>query len=392
MIKKIILAILLFALLFTNIVPVYSLEMETATVIEVSYLNNADVQADVVQFIAGTAQNNTECPWNESTIISETISMVDFDGNINAYIFNLTTDGKPSGYIFYDAISDSPGVQEYGYDGQYYLSNMEQFKNREAEDQIIYAGGRSFLLQKNSRFYDMNTNQRVTLTKQSMSRAYKQNIAEVRQVKAQQLMQQSSAETKAAVSYPSAWTILNLWVPNAWQPEQMQDYATIAGSGNCAPTSVLNYLKYFYQRRNRNMLIVSNYTATYEFLMDYVPVKENGLDTILVYAGFIQYCEKINKPALGRDYVSYGSTYFNYEWFQRNLYNNHMLIMGVRTSAYKPDQSDGGHALNAVGYEYNASNSTDYIRVADQWDHSLSHFYRFNGGVDIYGAFYLRWE
>ena len=393
MAKKCIIVILLFALLVSNSIQVYSSETDVISNVEISYLNIATIQTDVMQFITGTAQNSEECPWDGNTVVSEIIPMTDFDGNTNAYIFNLTTIGQPTGYIFYDANSDSPGVQEYGYEGQYYLSNMEQFKSREADDQIIYAGGRSFLLQKGTQFYDMNSNERILLTKQSMNHAYKQNIAKAREVKAQQLEHQATqanAQTRAVtVSYPSAWTILNLWIPDDWDPVDMADYAKYGGSGNCARTSALNYTKYYLERRGINIMVVNNLVTTYQYISRYVPL---GPSTVNLYYGFINYCNSINKPAVGRDYVSYGSTYFNYEWFQRNLYNNHMLIMGVTTASYTYGSEEGDHALNAVGYEYNASNHTDYIRVADQWDNSVSHFYRFNGGVNIYGAFYLRWQ
>lgn len=75
-------------------------------------------EADAV-FLANQCikeQIGNDCPWTKSTKISETADLFDFEGNVNAYLFRLTTGGKRSGYVFVNASAKAPSVEAFGYD------------------------------------------------------------------------------------------------------------------------------------------------------------------------------------------------------------------------------------------------------------------------------------
>ncbi len=58
---------------------------------------------------------HTEGTWNENTQINEVTLLYDLDDNVNGYIFDLTTNGKATGYTQVDYLFDELIVSSFSY-------------------------------------------------------------------------------------------------------------------------------------------------------------------------------------------------------------------------------------------------------------------------------------
>lgn len=361
------------------------------------YLSYEQVYSSVEDYISEYPEYDENCIWDKDTVIFETIPMYDPNGHINAYIFNLSSHSKPVGYIVFETNTDDPGILEYGYgiDCGYYVEATESYK-RNQDAKLIYMGGRSVLIEKNNEYLNIVSDKKVEISKTELKAAYVKIYNEAKNVKKEQAkaaLQSQSGAVKAAASLPATYNIINLWSPSAFVPELQADLARVYGgsTGNCAPTGVINCIKYYATRRNISGLWKNNsFGDTYRALINtYVPA---GSTSSTIYNGFYNYAVSINKPPAGRDYRSkpiFGSIPF--DWIQTNIYNNNMLLLSVYVDSYDNSGRDGKHILNAIGYDTTNPNGNTYLRVIDQWYTSLSRFYRWQGGAYLDQAFYLRW-
>ena len=110
-----------------------------------SYFNEKTVMAYGSKFIKDTVATDTRTSWTADTKMSDITKTYDADGNVNAYIINLTTDNQPTGYLLIEAFTaGAPNIMEYGYKDKYYITDDKLFgslKNKK----LIYTGDRGFL-------------------------------------------------------------------------------------------------------------------------------------------------------------------------------------------------------------------------------------------------------
>ncbi|HAK42701.1 MAG TPA: hypothetical protein DCM59_08395 [Clostridium sp.] len=379
--KGIICLLLTVSMVFTATFTAQGAEIGKVDSLDFSYVSTNQIFGEIPDFIALRIGADETCPWTEDTTWNDPIPVYDFEDNINGYIFNLTTGGAKAGYIFYESFGE-PGVQAFGYEGEYFISYVDGYKEN-PDCKLIYTGGSGFLFEKDNEIYDLYTCEKTTFTQDQLVIKYKESRAENLQA-----IQQENATMENAISpaiaYPTVYNITNVfnnYVPST--TEQLARWSGIPmGDGNCSPTSAINLIYYYTECRNndlRNGSIVSTYTT---LVNNYVPISSGSYQER--FNGLSNYFIHIGKPYAGRDCVQYPS----WDWMKANLYNNHNISISIDTSSYSPG-STGGHAMNAVGYD---ETGTRYLRVVDGWSTHVSNFYRYQAG-DAYcrGGFYFRW-
>ena len=83
----------------------------------------ASAQQAALNYIKMIQQIDDTTTWTPNTQVTQTISMYDINGQINGYIFNLSTDGNKTGYIIVDKRSGTPCVSAFGYDEAFFTAN-----------------------------------------------------------------------------------------------------------------------------------------------------------------------------------------------------------------------------------------------------------------------------
>ena len=85
--------------------------------------------------------------WTENTEIKSEFVLYDLEGFPNSYIYNLTTEGKNTGYIQIDVLDDLYTVHSYSFDGTnevfHMLRNISQTNQNSLSyntEQIYYLG------------------------------------------------------------------------------------------------------------------------------------------------------------------------------------------------------------------------------------------------------------
>lgn len=76
---------------------------------------------------------------------------------------------------------------------------------------------------------------------------------------------------------------------------------------------------------------------------------------------------------------------FDWSWITTQINNGNALYIEKTLKDY--DGRSGNHCFLGIGYEITSNG--DYIRVCDEWDHSISHFIKYEwSNVDY--IWYLR--
>jgi len=88
----------------------------------------------------------------------------------------------------------------------------------------------------------------------------------------------------------------------------------------------------------------------------------------------------------GNDYAD--KNLFDWAWITTNVNNGNAMVILVPIVEYNPNIKTGNHFMLIVGYQ--AYTSTDYLRVADGFDHSLSHFFNYKY-TNVITIWYCRW-
>ena len=117
--------------------------------------DSVSVQDFAKQQIAQISSKPYNDIWTENTEIKSEFVLYDLEGFPNSYIYNLTTEGKNTGYIQIDVLDDLYTVHSYSFDGTnevfHMLRNISQTNQNSLSyntEQIYYLGS-SFYAIKN---------------------------------------------------------------------------------------------------------------------------------------------------------------------------------------------------------------------------------------------------
>lgn len=111
--------------------------------------------------------------WNGNTKPANIIKTYDIDGNVNAYIINLQTDGRKSGYILAEVYTEEePNISEFGFTGEYIIPSGEK-ASRCGKEKLYYAGNRCFFKKSGNKMYDLWEDSKIEIDKQRIRNYYK---------------------------------------------------------------------------------------------------------------------------------------------------------------------------------------------------------------------------
>jgi hypothetical protein len=151
-------------------------EAQSRPNISVAYFNQRTVLDYGQSFISEIVSHVKETSWTANTRPSEIVRTYDLDNNVNAYIINLETDNKPTGYLLIEAFTaDSPNIMEFGYSGVYYITDDNCFAELKSK-RLIYIGNRGFITDADGEYRDAHDNQKINMSKESIKSYYFNHI------------------------------------------------------------------------------------------------------------------------------------------------------------------------------------------------------------------------
>ena len=157
--------------------------VESASISSISYISQSDATLLANECIENQISIGTHCTWDSTTAVKEIVKLFDFDNNVNAYLFRLSTGGKQTGYIIVNASVESPSVDAFGYDCDYMLDSISlngSGKKVSTNDHVIWINAFTYLKYNESdqKYIDFSTNKPIDATKQQLKNSYQEQIAE----------------------------------------------------------------------------------------------------------------------------------------------------------------------------------------------------------------------
>ena len=318
-------------------------------------------------------------PWNSTTKIQSTVPMYDYDGNVNAYLFRLNTDGVQQGYIVVNATEGSFGVESYSGSGDFAADIMAQRRlghPMQASDKIIHHSMMDFAVQKNGQLLNLESNQVISASKSELKQSY---------AKALQL-QAKSNQIEPASSWDGNYTVKGA---SGWSPYVTSDFPQ---DNKCAPTAATNVIHYWGTRSSdvsattRSRLWSGQVYLELANLIGFHEI--GGSNPLLMRSALINYGKNRNAPALGDDQRYYSAI----DWaFIVNAIKSNIPVMLCTNFAYDSSQKYDFtyHMFVAVGY--NRSSSTIDLLVVDGWHRIVDTVYHYNNAQYLQAAAYARW-
>lgn len=84
----------------------------------------SNVKNTVNNIIINYSRNFKESSWNNSSKINNIIPLHDLNNKINGYIFEITTNGKETGFIQIDTSAGTNNVSRFSFNGKHELNYM----------------------------------------------------------------------------------------------------------------------------------------------------------------------------------------------------------------------------------------------------------------------------
>lgn len=329
-------------------------------------------EAAAMDLISDTIDFDETTTWTVDTQISEVIPTYDTSGNVNAYIFNLTTNGSETGYVLVEMFTAQPNIKEFGYDGKYYMCNI-------TSEPLVYAGERNFYLEDdNGGYLEAVSGSELNITKAEIN-------SDAQAVKAITDSENLSRKMMRREIIYSKNNVPGLWEGSQWQPYTISYFGSTSNN-LCGPTCVINMFDYWSERRAAGTLLYGGVTNTFNIIKTNSNwTASNGVTSPNIYSGvrnyFDRYRSSLSYPA-GSDH-SVWSAYPTFSSMCTQINNRNALYVCAYVSS-----GNYWHAYLAVGYQ--DTDHGQYLRVADGFSSSISNFYKVTSqSVDSY--FYYRW-
>ena len=331
------------------------------------------------------AEADPTCTWDDRTTVADITRLYNLDDQEIGYIFNLKTGQENTGYVLVNTENATPDIFEYGYDDEYYLTDENQFPHLK-DEKLCYLGLRNFVYGESEQYYAAETGEKLEVSKselKALSQSLKSPFHSI-------MSEQRAPAATNQVIYESV-NVPNLWANSNYSrnfiPYIMNDFEGYIN--HCGPTCGMNMLKYWYNRRSINGLLVNNERmASMQALadaMEYTPT----FGTIYqnAYEGMEKYLENFClSMCAGMDIrTNYSSPGYDWAYIKQQIQNgNVMYISLVKDSSH----SYNNHAVLCVGYQ--DTSDGQYLRIADGWTRSLSTFVKYTY-TNMQGLWYYRW-
>lgn len=272
---------------------------------------------------------DTRGDWIDRSI-DKTIDLYDFDNNLVAYLFTITKDNKPNGYIISSANPDLPGVIEFTTEGTQPYYGLQ--------GKYIYVGPLMYYVKKGNKFTDIKTSLKYEVKDfKSKGPLARENAKKYSNPK----VNNTSLVTTAATGIKTI--------------SGVPDYTWRKG---CVPTSSANLLVWWdtYVSGKSSLVTVSGSTTLIDTLASYMQTNSNGGTTIAnAKSGLSAYIGS-------KGFLSFINSYYlpGFSTFQSSI---NVGKPNLVTTANHPTYED--HCMTGVGYD---TMSGTYIDVHDTWN------------------------
>jgi hypothetical protein len=357
-------------------------------------------QSQISSFINEEKKVDSTCPWTSDTKVSKTIPTYDLNNKINGLIVDLTNQNNPCGYIVYAfSDSDEPVVSEFGYDNEYtsagksiptdIISNKKKLIHVQMLNDLISNGTQVTTLDGT----------KVKKIKTDIQKVIDKERTVINKAVAQ--LGKTLGKASAQKIYKNV-NVTNVMNTRKWTPVVMDSYPHWSHAG-CTVICGVNMLNYWYSCRNVSGLFSSaDYVSNPRFTIAADKLGSrmhtvnsapgiwsifNGTYSKAGFSGMGSYLSNdVHKSWAGDDYANKPS----WSWITANISHNIPLCLNADVHNFEGDTRYGGHSFFAIGFQ--ETSTGNYIRVINEWDTSVSHFYNYStNGSQITSAWYYRW-
>ncbi len=355
---------LVVVLMFSCTTPIVNAESSNSKVTSFYELE------DMVQTYISQMKGSSNGQWGVTTKISSSKALFGNEEEVTGYLFNLSTQNSPSGYMILD--SKSGQLIEYAYDGTCFLYEAIDETNEKVNktskqsysknsSKVYWLGNLNYVIgykdknNKNKRYYDVSSDKCCEVTEYEVDNYPKSSPSS-----------QNSVITKPS-SFESGYISASIYtIPQAASIKFFS--MTDLGANACTPVAGTNWCLYFYtvHKGGLGKLFDVSWYKTYNNLKKYMKTSSSGSTTDTnALNGYVNYIRSRGYTAYGRmikgthDGIDIANQLYTY----KNPV--HMSIYNHPTY--------GNHSVLAVGYQKYAYNGvfgkqySTYIQIADGW-------------------------
>lgn len=349
-----------------------------------SYISLEDAKL-LAQYTASLriAKDN-QCPWKNGFSYSDIMTFYDLNDNPNAYAFNLISNNRPAGYIFVNANKNSPNVEQFSYDGRFYIEKMlnknfnlsNTFTNT---NKIYYLSAYNFLIKtkesNNDVFYDVENKTKISSDINLIKSKYIQNLNSEVDKNSQLLLNNlklnslssKNVSTNSQVIYYK-YDVPNLSSTHFYTTDETYNY--YPGDNNCSPTAGLTLIEYWHLQRGISSL-GHGWTPSHFYNNLYYDMHTNkghvGTTSNDLFNGLLN--TSTNAGCSAREYDIEDNPSFS------RVQGTIKMGIPVEIDLRNVAPYGKGHSVDVFGTELD--NDGNWCRIADGWSDSYQTWYHF---------------
>lgn len=372
--KKLVAFLLSFLII---VLPVAAMANTTDT----SIISLYELKLLTSDFVLTNINNTEQCTWNTDMVAKET-PLYDFDGRIVAYYVALfNADNSPNGYIVVNASVQNPIVLEYAFDTShkeinntgkvYYATSGAFFSESSVQKRLISSRDNSSIViddgtseKMRDLWSDMNCE---NIPAKSHLQSLKNSIV--------------NSEKHIATRTGADWGMITTLPYSSWEDQDsLLNYASgapyfimdeFSGTNHCGSIAALNVLKY-YQTRLGSTLIKPNPNTAFNYLY-----QNTGNGSLTTPSNMQSALNSYIADRKSSGYLSSNIGISILPYYVNHFSRIKSCINGGKMPLlyiWKDNAFMQAHWINILAY-YLHSNGTCYIRILNQWDSDVNHYY-----------------
>ncbi len=347
------------------------------------------VEEYVFDWVETITNTDEECPWNITTNASAIIPLYDYNNSINGYIYNLSTNNCPSGYIHVFVGENGYELIAYTYEGEHYISDMlSEYKGNDVSatvlgaEKIIYGGGVSFFVKNGTTWYDLY--QQQTLSSAEVAKVKTSyNKVEKAIVASSSFTPQTStrATTTGQKKYVLNANNADIVITNDFEGRTINGVAVV---NHCSPTAGTTIVKYWANRRGvTDLYYMSDWWVFSSLYVNMGTTATNGTHEDLIYVGLMSYGRNTRGvPPTGYDCWGNKSS-------EVPTFSKAKSYIDVNVPFFLCVQEGSVRHTNAC-FGYNTLNGVTQLIISNGWTRAWT-FQSFTS-FDISSYQYARWN
>lgn len=347
-------------------------------------ISRTDIQLLTSDFVLANIAENPDCTWNTNMQAMETPLFNTDDSIVAYYVAFDNIDGTPNGYLVINASAQNPSVLEYAfgtahddlvpYGRTYYATLGDYFTKDElsrSKTRALSEGKQSLNIEN---IWDtMSTINYSAQARLSALRSYaSENVSVLNEINSR-----STNLWGISTSLPSGtWTSNDVLTNCAlgvdyYTTELFEDNH----DNHCGATAAINVLKYYGVRLNYN-LVVPGVASAFDYLYTNTGNGRATYPPKLISALNSYISNRKNAGTLSSSVSITTEQYTEYGTYRSRMVscinNGKMPLLMIWST-------QGAHWVNVVAY-YTYSNGNTYVRIIDNWNPDINHYYVFESG------------